>query len=60
MGIILSSMVYPRYYSELRVCEVVDIFDSFSGCDLRKPSVVYGLYNWGYVPDSSSGVYGRL
>ena len=34
-----------RHNTELRVCEVVDIFDSFSGCDLRKPSVVYGLYS---------------
>ena len=38
-----SLMVYPRCFSRLSACEVVNTFDSFIGRDPRKPSGVYGL-----------------
>ncbi len=40
---ISSLITYPRCFRRLSACEVVNIFDSFTGRDSRKPSGVYGL-----------------
>ena len=36
-------MTYSRCFSRLRACEVVNIFEIFTGHDLRKFSSVYGF-----------------
>ena len=36
-------MTYPRCFSRLSACEVVNTFDSFTDGGARKPSGVYGF-----------------